>query len=176
MILFFRGASGNRHDKLLLWALGVVYLACLGGFAYVVRGADRLPGELGFSLWVQSWRTPWLDAVMTAISALGFRSFALPVVSVTAFLLIVRGRFKEGGLVLGSVVATTPVITIIGHAVARSRPSDDLVHTFRELGGHSFPSGHVTHYVVFLGVLTFVATRNVRSGLCPEKPKGASSR
>jgi hypothetical protein len=50
--------------------------------------------------------------------------------------------------------------------VQRPRPSANLVEVYEQLQGYSFPSGHVVHYVVFFGVITYlacIALRSVRS-------------
>ena len=57
----------------LMMGVGVVFLALFGVVSYFVSGSDDLPGDLAASLWVQSWRTPWLDTLMKVISAPGFR-------------------------------------------------------------------------------------------------------
>ena len=143
------------------WA---AYLAGLGVFAYAASGADPFPGELTVTLWVQSWRTPWLDTVMTAISAPGFRTVALPLIGLTAAFLLLRGEAKAILLLLAVIVATAAVNHTVRILVARPRPADDLVEIVRELGGSSFPSGHVMYYVVVIGLLAFFSTQRMQPG------------
>ena len=144
--------------RLGLWT---AYLAGLGLFAYAARDADPFPGELTVTLWVQSWRSPWLDTVMTTISAPGFRNTALPLVGLTAAVLFLRGERRGSLLVLAVISVTGAVNHTVRVLVARPRPTDDLVEIVRELGGSSFPSGHVMHYVVMLGMLGFVSTQRM---------------
>ena len=155
-----RGALPGAHSlvRLGLWA---AYLAGLGVFAYAARDAGPFPGELTVALWVQSWRTPWLDTVMTAISAPGFRNAALPIVGLTVALLFLRGERRGSLLVLAVISVTGAVNHTVRVLVARPRPADDLVEIVRELGGFSFPSGHVMYYVVVLGMLVFVSTQRM---------------
>ena len=151
-------------SKFLPIGLVSVYLIGFGVFAYVAKGAGPYSGELSVTLWVQSWRTPWLDNVMTAVSAPGFRLVGLPlVVLITAFLYL-KGHRIELLVMCGAALVTSGVDQIIGRLVARPRPADDLVQILRELDGFSFPSGHVTYYVVFLGVLTYVSARDMPPG------------
>ena len=157
--------AGVRGGHLLLLiGMGAMGLALLGAFAYAARGADDFPGELSISLWVQSWRTPWLDTLMKAFSAPGFKMLAIPLVGLASVVLYVKGRYKGCVLVLGAVLVSFGVNYVIREVVARPRPPSDLVVTFGDLHGSSFPSGHVMHYVVFLGVLVFIATQNLQSG------------
>ena len=163
-------ATGHRRGpwitwKLLLAGVGAAYLACLIVLAWAPRGADPFPGELRASLWLQSWTTPWLDTVMTGISALGYRPMALPLVVLTTTALYIKGHRKESGLLLAAVLATTGAVTVISDVVARPRPADDLVQIFQHAGGFSFPSGHVMHATAFLGTLTFAVTQSWKPGL-----------
>src|SRR5436305_13554401 len=68
------------------------------------------------------------------------------------------------------VVAGLMALTITGAAltqmlkwiVARPRPTADLVEVYRQVAGASFPSGHVVHYVVFFGVIGYLALQSWR--------------
>ena len=162
-------ATGHRRGpwitrKLLLKGLGAAYLAFLIVLACVARGADPFPGELRASLWLQSWSTPWLDTVMTGISAMGYRPWAPPLVVLTMAGLYIKGLRKESGLIIAAFLATLVAVTIIGNVVDRPRPTDDLVQIFRYSGNSSFPSSHVMHATVFLGTLTFIVTRSWKPG------------
>ena len=63
------------------------------------------------------------------------------------------GWRKESVLILVSTVVASGIVSVIKEMVARPRPSVDLMQTSGEFAGFAFPSGHVTHYVVYLGVL-----------------------
>jgi len=159
-----RGRGPWITRKLLLQASGAVCLAFLIVFAIVARGADPFPGDLSASLWLQSWRTPWLDTVMTGISDMGYRPLAPILIVLTTAILYIKGLRKESALIIAAVVATTVAVTVIGSVVDRPRPADDLVHIFRYTDRSSFPSSHVTHATVFLGTLTFAVTRGWKPG------------
>ena len=162
----------------LLIGVGVVFLALFGVVSYLVSGAGDLPGDLAASLWVQSWRTPWLDTLMKVISAPGFRNVSWPLLGAATVGFYARGWRAESALVLGATLLTWTVHVVIRYAVGRPRPSRDLVYTFAGLessssglggyssgpAGSSFPSGHVMSYVVFFGVLALVAAWKMRPG------------
>ncbi len=133
--------------------------------AYLAKGADPFPGDLRASLWLQSWGSSWLDNVMIAISASGFRPQAQLLTALTSAVLYVRGYRIESGLLLAGMLASSLGVTVIKHLVSRPRPTNDLVQVFREPGGYSFPSGHVMYATVFLAILAFTVTRRMRPSL-----------
>jgi undecaprenyl-diphosphatase len=134
----------------------------LGVLGYLAAGVDPLPGEVRVSTWVQSWRSSWLDALMKAISAPGFKPLSFVVVTLTMALLYVKGWRREGVLVALAVLAGTGLNLVIQEWVDRPRPSAELVWVVADLRGHSFPSGHVVQYVLFLGTLGAVLTCGTR--------------
>ena len=154
------GTSGVRPAFLI--GAGVALLVFLGVFAYMARGVGQLPGEMSATLWLQSWRAPWLDDVMRAISAPGFQPLGLSLVALICGGVYLVGLRRESGLILTATLLSLAVGGIIKEVVARPRPADDLVQTFGQLGGFSFPSSHVISYMVFLGVIVFVSTRRMK--------------
>ena len=70
----------------------------------------------------------------------------------------------EALMIWGASAVTLGVNQTISRLVARPRPTDDLVQILRDLDTFSFPSGHVTYYVVFLGVLSFVSAGRMAPG------------
>ena len=149
----------------LLTGVGAVSLTGLGFLVYVAASNGQFPGELSASVWVQSWRTSWLDAIMKTISAPGFRMVSWPMVAIASAFFYVRRRHKESFLVLAATLMTGSVNVVIKHLIDRPRPPSDLVYAFEEHGGTSFPSGHVMHYVVFFGTLVLVSTQNMKPGI-----------
>ena len=56
-------------------------------------------------------------------------------------------------------------LTALKALVSRPRPPEELVQVIEQAGGYSFHSGHVTHYVVFLGTLALILSASMRPGL-----------
>ena len=80
----------------------------------------------------------------------------LVTLTVATLFLTRRGRVA---IVLMAAVALTAAIDFgLSEAVARPRPSSDLVRVFADFDGHSFPSSHVAYYAVFLGTLAVIMT------------------
>ena len=152
MRLWICGASA-------LWLLG---LATLAFFAIAFA---NMPGEVAVSTWVQSWRTSWLDAVMKAVSEPGYGVLGAIILGLTVLFLYLRGLRQEGMLLLVLALLSAGINSALKELIARPRPSGDLVHVFQSHEGYSFPSGHVMSYMVFLGVLAFIATARMKPGL-----------
>lgn len=137
----------------LLTALGV-----LGGLY------DTFPGDLAVSTWVQSLGYDCLDVVMEAIAAAGTKIGALATVGIALLVTVALGGPRPAGYLLA--VATVGVIarTVLKMAIARPRPTEDLVRVMDIRDGYSFPSGHVMLYVVLLGSLYFLLYSSSLSG------------
>jgi undecaprenyl-diphosphatase len=163
--LLIHMGDDRTTGRLVLSALGLVFLGAICAFACAARGPDTLPGELSSSLWLQSWRSAWLDAVMKAVSFPGFRASALPLVGLTTIALYATGKRKESIVLLGAILVSAAVVTLVGEVVARPRPTETEVEILGGTRGFSFPSGHVTQYVVYLGTLSLLFGRRVKPGV-----------
>ena len=140
-------------------------LGALAVFGYFASVVGNFPGEVAISSWVQSWRSPWLDSAMKAVSAPGFGAWPVIIVASTVAFLYVTRRRKESVIMLGATVMASGVVSALKAVVERPRPSGTALDTFADLGGFSFPSGQVVHYVVFLGTLVLLSTWDMRPSL-----------
>ena len=102
---------------------------------------------------------------MKVVSSAGLEVVAVAIVSVAAVGLYARALKTEAWLIVAAVAAGYALRTALKLAIARPRPPDELVRVVEQADGYAFPSGHVMHYVVFLGALAFF--------LWPETPPGA---
>ena len=101
---------------------------------------------------------------MKAISP-DHRVVTAPLVVVTALALFLKGMRTESGLIVAATMVSFVTAVILKAAIARPRPPAELVRVIEEADGYSFPSGHVMHYVVFLGTLAFVLSTSVKPGV-----------
>ena len=137
----------------LLTALGV-----LGGLY------ETFPGDLAVSTRVQSLGSDWLDVVIEAIAAAGTSIGALTAVGIALLATFALRGPRPAGYLLA--VATVGVIvrTVLKTAIARPRPTEELVRVMDIRDSYSFPSGHVMFYVVLLGSLYFLLSSSGLSG------------
>ena len=156
--------SFATNRPVIITGVAAAYFAALAVFAYLASDVHQFPGEVDFSLWLQSWRTSWLDGVMYAISVPGLWKAALPIVAATLTFLFLTGRRGESGLLLVAVAFAAGANVALKEIVARPRPAGEIVEVFGSPSSFGFPSGHVMSYVVFLGILVFIFTCRAKPG------------
>ena len=102
----------------------------------------------------QEDQTPWLNALMTAVSYIGYQNWlSIGLVVVAAVILWLVDLRLEAVTVAVVYAASGLLNAVIKVLVARPRPSASLIEVFRAATGESFPSGHVMSYVAFWGLL-----------------------
>lgn len=153
-------ALPRTRDALVVIMPGIVGFA---GLMALVR-RNRLEAiDLAITMRLQAVRHPWLERVLGAVSWFGFppQSRLLPPLAIATMWI---GRYRmEAGLQLlawGSALFST----VIKWFMRRPRPvaGTDLRVVAAELGGSSFPSGHVLTYVATYGWLAIVANLLIR--------------
>ena len=154
----------NRRPGVFWIAIAGAFLIGLGVFAYFASVVVNFPGEVSASTWVQSWRSSWLDAVTKATYLPGTLQAAIPLVLLTSAAFFVKGMRAESALILTTSVLGQLITFVLKELVARPRPSSDLVQVLQQTNSFSFPSGHATFYIVFLGTLVFILSMNMRAG------------
>ena len=113
---------------------------------------------------MQSWQAGWLDAAMKLVSLPGSVPVAVLLMLLAALALYFRGLRTEAGLFLAAIVTSYALRTAIKMSIARPRPTEDMVRVLDQADGYSFPSGHVMHYVVYLGILAAVLWDEMKPG------------
>ena len=150
----------RRFAAWRLWRAQVRYtvvLIAFGVLAFFARANAYFAWDRAVARWLQSFRTPALDALMYAVSSIGYLwyPYALAVATFFVFLFF-RQRSEAFGLLL-STAGSGILNRTIKMLIARPRPAAPVVNVLREHSGQSFPSGHVTFYVCYFGFLFFVA-------------------
>jgi undecaprenyl-diphosphatase len=143
-----------------LWRAQVRYSVLLIAFAvlaFFARANAYFAWDRALALWLQSWRTPVLDALMYAVSYIGYSWYPYALAAVTALIFFAARRRSEAFALFLSTAGSGILNRTIKMLIARPRPAAPDVNIFREHGGQSFPSGHVTFYVCYFGFLFFVA-------------------
>jgi membrane-associated phospholipid phosphatase len=148
---------GVRRARTLLIksSLGVLAVA-FTVLTIVVKLRDSLPIDLRVTRFLQTSDAPLFKAIMVAVSWPGYVPQAFGVVAVLGVVLYLFGLRWEA---LMSAVAAIGVVLInlaLKTAIHRDRPTPNLVDVFSDVGGYSFPSGHVMFYVAYFGFLWFL--------------------
>ncbi len=149
--------SLRHHRAWLFQAYMLMTALTFGVLAFFVSTTPYFDFDLEFTRAVQAFNPPWFDALMRAVSLLGFDWKAIVAISlISLYLLFVGLRLEAVVGIIGS-TGIWLLDTIVKTIIARPRPSPDLVHVITELHGPSFTSGHVTSFVVFYGFQWFLA-------------------
>ena len=106
---------------------------------------------------VQSFHPGWFDALMRALTWIGFPPQAWIISAAVIVLLFVSGLKWETVVVTVSLIASSLLVEGTKLVVDRPRPTTGLVHVFAQLSTYSFPSGHVVFFTTFVGFLFFLA-------------------
>ena len=152
-----RGGAALRLALAVLLAppFILVLLALLGELPAADRWVTRA---------LAGWSAPALYWLMLAVSWLGWQPQAgLLGVGLVA-LLSWKRLTLESGFALLALVGGTPVYLLCTLLVDRMRPHAVVAgfRAYKELGGTSFPSGHVINYLLFCGFLAYVTYTLVR--------------
>lgn len=143
----------SRTDQLVI-LLTLVFFGAL--LSYIVSQYPTPKADVTITQFLQNKHFLFLTPFMVAVSALG----EIPCVLYAAVFFMVIFMWQRLPLAASFVVVTFinyPVNHIVKLFIHRPRPVDDtLIIVFKQLQGYSFPSGHVTHYVVFYGFILFV--------------------
>ncbi|WP_322480512.1 phosphatase PAP2 family protein [Thermogemmatispora sp.] len=145
--------QARRRGKILL-ILYALLLSLFGLLAWWVHTHPVLAIDVAITREFQEEQSPWLRALMFAISFIGSVPWlASGLVLVTALLLwLVRLRL-EALMLLGNCLSSEALNRTVKILVARPRPSSTLVEVLQAAHGASFPSGHVMAYVAYWGLL-----------------------
>lgn len=136
-----------------LWAV-----AALVGFA-VTAAAVLVWGRHGPTALDADWnalmariQTPALTQVALFLNAAGGPVVSIAVATVTALLLLVRGRFWSAAYLVGASVVNTVLVEGTKRLVARPRPEDVAI----SIRSYAFPSGHSANVTVMVIALALI--------------------
>jgi membrane-associated phospholipid phosphatase len=139
-------------------------VACGVLLSFAAALTPLLPGDLLLAREFQEARA--LDALITpamvAISLPGYEPWA-ELLYASAVLIPLMARRWSMAALLALTLTGDAMAQLVKLIVARARPTTDLVEVYRQVAGASFPSGHVVHYVVFFGVIGYLAWLSLRS-------------
>jgi membrane-associated phospholipid phosphatase len=158
-----KNKQGNRlTNRRLLIAVAIVGLVC---FLVITFARPYFDGvNFAVNLWVTGIQTPGLteaaNLISTAFDTKILIALSLPMVG----LLLYKGYTEKAGLLVGAMGADALLLQATKTLIVSPRPLNGLIAE----EDFSFPSGHVTSTIVFVGMLSYFAWENRKtiSKLC----------
>ena len=111
--------------------------------------------DLEFSEEVQEYHNSILDFTMKAISWFGLMYSSIIIVLGSALLLFLAKK-QRAAFFCVSTLFIGLITYVIKVLINRPRPGKDLVRIIVDVQHQSFPSGHVSFYIVFFGFIAFL--------------------
>ena len=131
----------------------------------IALAVDRFAWEVEVSQWLQGFSLGPFDFLRGWLFWMGVRGVAGAVMLAVCAALWLR-RWRLESLFVAMVFVPDILNLAIKEAIARPRPTDDLVDVTIGWGGiqgSGFPSGHALHATLFYGLLLYLAWRYVPS-------------
>lgn len=138
-------------------AVFVVALAAFAVLAFYARADAYFAWDLRATLALQRFDAPGFPSLMRVASVFGNGLNGWLLTALTMLLFFLRRRRTEMFALLFSVGGGELVNRLVKMAVGRPRPVAELVRVTGRWAHESFPSGHVTFYVLYFGFLFFAA-------------------
>jgi membrane-associated phospholipid phosphatase len=142
----------------------IVYGSLVGASGLLAVLAKRykyFPADIGITRLLQRPNARLYDALMHAVSELGWRWISVGTRASLTTLMWAAGFRMESAFTL-STWSGDLVTILIKSRVLRPRPTKELVRVVSELQEASFPSGHVVHYVTFYGFLFYLVFTHLK--------------
>ena len=111
--------------------------------------------DLEFSEEIQEHHNHFLDFVMKSISWFGLMYSSITLVTLSSILFYFCKK-RRTAYYCSSTLLIGLITYIIKILVDRPRPGKQLVRVIMDAQHQSFPSGHVSFYIVFFGFIAFV--------------------
>ncbi|MFQ5859966.1 MAG: phosphatase PAP2 family protein [Dehalococcoidia bacterium] len=143
-------------------ALGGALLLLTAGLSIWAALAERLPGDLELTRWLQSLWWPGLTALAEAFDFLGETRGAVVSIAVLFLLFWAAAGLREGLLLLPLFALEALLVPGLKALVGVPRPSEALVTVAVQVEGTGFPSGHAVHAVLLFGLLALLVGHWVR--------------
>jgi undecaprenyl-diphosphatase len=125
--------------------------------------------DLNVNSWAISIHMTSLTVLALGVSDV-FDTYVLLVISlVVATVLFARRHGRYGLFLLGAMGGVTLLVAVAKIVIQSHRPPNGLIFN----SGFSFPSGHVTGSIVFVGVLTYFAWRHWNNAKAKSLSTGA---
>jgi membrane protein DedA with SNARE-associated domain/membrane-associated phospholipid phosphatase len=154
------GGSFGLEFTTLMAVLAVSSFVVVAFTSIFLGDGGPTPGDRTAADIVDALRTGWLIDLAEVFTVLGSGDVLLPLVTLTAVVLIAGRRWSDFFVLLLSTVTIVIGIDVLKDEVARPRPSGGLVGT----DSLSFPSGHAAYSVFYTWIAITFAYR-IRPGM-----------
>ena len=147
----------HRHRAAMFEIYSICAMVVFGILAVIAKAWAYSAFDVKITRAVQTFHAGWFDALMRAVTWIGFVPQG-PLIAAGIVLLLYACGLKWEAVVAGaSVLGSSALGFGIKVLIARPRPSADLVTVIKQLGDNSFPSGHVLFFTTLFGFLSFLA-------------------
>jgi undecaprenyl-diphosphatase len=136
-------------------------VGAFGVLAILAKRHRHFPADVGVTHLLQRPNARLYDALMHAVSQLGWRWISVGTRASLSTLMWAAGFRMESAFTV-STWSGDMLTILIKTRVLRPRPTKDLVRVMGELEEASFPSGHVVHYVTFYGFLFYLVFTHLK--------------
>lgn len=141
----------QKNMRTLSYLLAFLIIAFIALTAFVIQNPfSEL--DLNISKFVQQYHSVTLDKVMLAISFFGELPWSLVMVLVVAAVFFAF-KYRREAYFITAILSSGLVILGAKHIFNRPRPTELYVRLVEINRFQSFPSGHVTSYILFFGFM-----------------------
>ena len=147
----------RRYRTTVFLTYLVVAVVAFVVLAVVAKTVAYFTFDVTITRAIQEFNPGWFDALMRALTWIGFPPQAYVITLLCLLFLFASGLKWETVVALVSELGSSALGLGIKVLVDRPRPSADLVNVINQLKDYSFPSGHVLFFVTFFGFLLFLA-------------------
>jgi undecaprenyl-diphosphatase len=154
------GGTFGLEFTSLMAVLAVALFVLVAYMVVIGREPGPTPGDNTAIEVVEHLRGGWLTSVSRVITALGSAWFTWGLTGVCAALFAARRRWTEFWVLLAGMTLIAIGIHEVKALVERPRPPEPLTAA----SGHSYPSGHAAHSVLYLWLAVTIVLR-LRPGM-----------
>jgi len=145
-----------RNQRIALFILSLA-LICFLLIAFLRTSFSAVDAD------VNSWAVSIQSTAFTQIAKIihyGFGTTALSIITLLIAVYLLYKRYRNDALLLvGAMLGDVVIVTILKRLIHSTRPLNGIIQET----GFSFPSGHATAAVVFLGLLTYFIWQHFKS-------------
>jgi membrane-associated phospholipid phosphatase len=147
----------RRYRAAMFEVYSICAMVVFGILAVIAKAWAYSAFDVKITHAVQTFHAGWFDALMRAVTWIGFLPQGLLIVAGILLLLYARGLKWEMVMTGASVMGSSALGFGLKALIARPRPSADMVIVVKQLGDSSFPSGHVLFFTTLFGFVSFLA-------------------